>query len=145
MGYKFTPMTAQERDERGKIFKEGFVDFSVMHIEDTESKTTHKPMLIINLQIWDENGKSGAIKDYITEDMSWKMHDFLESIGYKDDAETGDIDLNKYYGCEGRGKIKYKKNDEGKWNHQFSYVMPAMKASEPEFNDSLDPLDDIKF
>lgn len=143
MGFRNKPMTAEEIDSRGKFYKEGFVDFAVMFIEDGWSEKTSQAMLIVNLQLWDENGKTGTIKDYITESMNWKLRDFLESIGYVEDSEMEELDLNKYYGCEGRGKIKYKKNDEGKWNHQFSYVMPAMKAVD-EPNDGLDSLDDIK-
>jgi hypothetical protein len=135
-------MTAEEIDSRGKFYKEGYVDFAIIGFEEKLSKKM-EPMLVVDLQLWDEAGKTGTIKDYITESMNWKTRDLLESIGYLEDADIEDLDFDKYRGCEGRGKIKYKKNDEGKWNHQFSYVMPELKNDEP--NDSLDPLDDIKF
>ena len=142
MGFKFTPMTKEQQDERGKFYKEGFVDFVVLSLEEKISQAGNN-MLVINLQLWDETGKNGTIKDHITENATWKLHDFLESIGYKEDADTGDIDLYKYRGCEGRGRVKYKKDEDGKWKLQFNYVMPEMKSQlTPEPNDSLD---DIKF
>lgn len=144
--FKHRPLTAQERDERGKYYKEGLVDFVVKSVTESVSQKTSKNMLVIELRLWDSEGKEGIIKDYITESMNWKTEDFLESIGLSEEAKKEYLDIEKFEGREGRGRVKYKKDDMDKWQIQFNYIMPSVKPEPVKQAAEQDVInDDIPF
>lgn len=142
MAFQHKPMRQDERESKGKFYTEGLVNFEVLSIDEAISKTSGSNMIVINLFIWDRLDKEGTIKDYITESMNWRTEDFLTSIGMQADCDNQNFDRFKYCGKTGKGKIKYKKDDDGKWKHQFYYVMPDVKVEEAQsegepFNDDI--------
>jgi hypothetical protein len=91
--FSYTPISAQEAlEERYNLLKDGVYDAVIAASIDKQS-SSNNPMMEITLQVFDENGKSREVKDYIvfTKSMMWKVIQFAESAGLLNQYEQGTL------------------------------------------------------
>lgn len=69
--------------ERFQLLKEGEYDAVIESSQDKVSASSGNPMMDITLQVFDENGKPHAVRDFLvfTKTMMWKVVHFADSAG----------------------------------------------------------------
>jgi len=79
--------------ERYQLLKDGIYDAVISASEDKVSATSGNPMMKLTLQVFDENGKSHTVKDFLvfTKSMMWKVIHFAESAGVLKEYEEGKL------------------------------------------------------
>lgn len=130
MNFNFETYTKEQRRneiaEEGKYFKEGLCNFELIDISNGVSQRSGSPMITIEMMAWDENGKSGKIKDYFTESpfMQKKFRDFLDSVERSSIYENGDFsNLLNLVGVEGKFRLTYKTDKDGSLQKNIRYLI----------------------
>jgi len=79
--------------ERYQLLKDGIYDAVISASEDKVSANSGNPMMKLTLQVFDENGKSHTVKDFLvfTKSMMWKVIHFAESAGVLKEYEEGKL------------------------------------------------------
>ncbi len=106
--FKYEVMSYEEAmQERFNLLKEGEYDAVVAASEDTVSKSSGNPMMVLTLDVFDENGKVHSIKDYLvfTKAMMWKVVHFADSAGLLDVYEEQKLCSKIAVGSRVRVKI----------------------------------------
>jgi hypothetical protein len=143
--FKARQITLAQRNQsmsgRTRYFDEGLCMFHVINVIDTCSQKGND-MLVIEMQVWDNRGKEGVLKEYILDhpDFDWKLHDFLDSINLSDMyLEGGTFDLDRIRGQAGKFILKYKKDKDGEEQKNIKYVIPMPEQTPPpiSFNDDI--------
>jgi hypothetical protein len=101
---QFKPKTDQELADEAML-PEGIYDFTIEKANDTVSKTTGNPMIVVDLTIFSERGER-RIKDYLMEKMAWKLKHFAFAIGMGAAYEKGDLDAQAFIGRSGKVKLR---------------------------------------
>lgn len=102
MSYNLTPMTEEELNAFDLI-EEGTYDFEVLKSERQKSKSGN-PMAKLQINVWDKNGKSTVIFDYLVfssvKFCTRKIKHFCEAAGIAEDYLKGTIreDLERLCG-----------------------------------------------
>lgn len=93
MSYNLTPMTEEELNAFD-VIQEGIYDFEVLKSERQTSKSGN-PMAKLQINVWDTNGKSTVIFDYLVfssvKFCTRKIKHFCESAGIVEDYLKGNI------------------------------------------------------
>jgi len=99
---KYEVMSEQEAmQERFQLLKEGVYDAVISASMDTISATSGNPMMAMTVSVYDENGKSHDIKDFLvfTKALMWKVIHFSDSAGvlkeYAEGKLCSDVAINK--------------------------------------------------
>ncbi len=93
MSYNLTPMTEEELNAFD-MMEEGIYDFEVLKSERQTSKSGN-PMAKLQINVWDKNGKSTVIFDYLVfssvKFCTRKIKHFCEAAGIVEDYLKGNI------------------------------------------------------
>ena len=99
MSFTFTPMTEEEL-QMMSLIPAGIYDFKVVKATQKLSRSGNQ-MIELQLMIWDREGKTHLIYDYLVSiaSMVYKIKHFCDAVGLADDYKTGTFDVVQ---CEGR-------------------------------------------
>lgn len=91
--FHYEVMTEQDAmNERFQLLKEGVYEAVVTASQDTTS-SKGSPMMDITLSVYDENGKTHDVRDFLvfTKQMMWKIVHFSDSAGMLKEYESGKL------------------------------------------------------
>lgn len=76
------------------LLPEGTYGATISKIEETLTKTTQKPMLVIHYTVYSSNGEEYSLKDYIVLEKSflWKLKKMCEATNDVKVFDAGDTD-----------------------------------------------------
>jgi hypothetical protein len=154
MTYNLQPLSEEELNAYDLI-EEGVYDFEVLKAERQTSKSGN-PMAKLQLNIWDKQGKSSVIFDYLVfssvKFCTRKVKHFCEATGIEDDYLKGTIreELEQLCGKVHIGVQESLPNPNGGYylskNVVIDYItkdnasqvnVPMKKIEEMEFNDQI--------
>lgn len=150
---KFEP---RSKEELSNLLPEGVYDACITKAEEKTSKTSQAPMLVLDLEIYDAEGRPRSVTDRLIfmDKTMFKIHNFCECAGLMDQYNAGDLSARD---CEGKSvtvKIVRKEDENfGDKNEVKKYVVkkekaaPAARKAEPN-RKAAEPIktgDDIPF
>jgi len=140
---KFTPKTEEELNP---LLQDGTWDFEVIKAEAKLSKSGNE-MIHILVKVWDMNGTSSIVNDYLISSILYKVRHFCYGTGLEQHYENGDLSDVMCVGRTGKCKGKIEKDKTGQYpdkNIIVDYLEKADAASkEKNAKDEFD--DDIPF
>jgi Protein of unknown function (DUF669) len=104
MDFKFTPKDEKQLAEEN-ILPEGVYDFEVIGAEAKISKSGN-PMMVVDLCIFDDNGKKRFIKDYLLESFLPKLLAFCKETGLRGAYDAGTLSPDDLEGKSGKVELK---------------------------------------
>lgn len=129
------------REERPKL-EEGNYRVSVVNVEETISKSSGNPMLVIQIQ---PNESKIKINHYIVKNdyFNRNMTEFFDSF----DVPEGNFNFLEWIGAVGAARLEYDENDylKVRWfiNKTKAEQLPPWKGEKPERN-TVSTVDDFK-
>ncbi len=113
---RFTPKT-EAQVSSGGLFPAGSYDFEVVEAKDTISKSSNNEMLALQIAIYDPQGHSKRVFDYLldTENAAYKLRHFAEAIGMLAAYATGELRAEDCMGRTGRCKVNIQKDKTGQY------------------------------
>lgn len=140
--FNFYSATDFEINEMRGILKPGTYQFECIEASHQVSKKSGNSMLVLQLKVWDETGKSYLVKDWLvgTKEMAFKTKKFLESIGKDELYKSGKIDPEIVLFKTGKLKTGIRKDDQGyEYPNVMAYLKPetVIKSLNNQNNDSL--------
>lgn len=106
--FAYQVYTEQEAiEERFNLLKEGEYDAVITASLDKQSASSGNPMMDITLQVFDDNGRSRDVRDFLvfTPSMMWKVIHFADSAGILTQYEEGKLCSDAVIGKRVRVKI----------------------------------------
>lgn len=113
--FAYDVMTEKEAiEERFNLLKEGEYDAVILSSVDKVSANSGNPMMDITLQVFDENGKSRDVRDFLvfTKSMMWKVIHFADSAGLLKQYEEGKLCSEIAVGNRVRVKVTVEEGNE---------------------------------
>ncbi len=111
---KFAPKTEKECAEAG-LFPKGEYDFEVVKAEETVSKASGNDMIALTLKVYDQDGGSTLVNDYLLEKLPLKLRRAAEVCGLLEDYETGQLHAADMVGKPGRVKLTIQSDKNGQY------------------------------
>jgi hypothetical protein len=87
---QFQAKTKEEIDAMG-LMKAGTYPFQVAEAKDDVSKSSGNEMIKLTLELFDKEGKSYRMFDYLLEAMAGKLFAFCVSTGMEQKYHSGDL------------------------------------------------------
>lgn len=100
---RFTPKTQEELDKEGLLPK-GVYDFEVFRAEDKTSKKGNE-MIELGIKLFDPNGGTPFVNDYLMEAMAYKLRHFCEVTGLVRQYDDGSLCADDCVGRAGKAKV----------------------------------------
>lgn len=128
-----TPKTEKEIAEAG-LWKPGTCDFEVLEAEDTFSKTSGADMIKLKVRIFNEDGDSQIVFDYLLDAMPAKLRHAAAAFGLLRQYENGGFEAADCVGKTGRCKVAVQKDKSGQFpdkNGVADYLTPEPKGEAP--------------
>lgn len=115
---RFKPVSSEVADANNGSFAPwpaGEYNFEVTDAEDTESKSSGMEMIKLTLTIFDREGKSRKVFDYLTGDdrVQWKVRHFAEATGLVKNYEMGDLEAHHCQSRQGLCRIRIRPARDG--------------------------------
>ncbi len=138
----FDPYTTEEIQESGSsLLKVGICNFEVVDVTFGPSKNSGKDQFTLVLKVWDENGKSAVIYDYIPLELRWKLLQLAKCLGFVKKLQEGKLTTDDIYRECGKLKNGIKKSTDPQYfdkNIVASYLpMEPMEPKEERIDDDL--------
>lgn len=121
-----TPKSEKEIAE-ANLWKPGVCDFEVMEAEDTISKTSGADMIKLKVKIFNENGESQIVFDYLLDSMPAKLRHAAGAFGLLRQYEDGGFEAIECVGKVGQCKVAVQKDKTGQFpdkNGIADYIVP---------------------
>lgn len=119
---------------RENLLPVGDYDFTVLEASDERSKSGND-MIKLKLEVWDNDGNTRHVYDYLLEQMAFKLRHFCSATGLIELYEQGDLQAIDCENRSGRCKIIIKTDKTGEHdpnNAVKDYLVPdAANAPEP--------------
>lgn len=114
---RFQPKT-EEEVTKVDLLKVGEGEFTVTNAIDTTSKVKPdgsggNPMIEVTLEVFDADGETATIKDYLLEATAKKLRHFCYAVGLGDEYERGAIEADNLIGCGGKCVIGIERAQRG--------------------------------
>ena len=90
----------EEEAKRGKLREPGTYPFNVATAEDTQSRAGND-MIKVKLEVFDKDGGSFFIYDYLLEAMAFKLRHFAKGTGLLAEYEAGELNAGMMVGKSG--------------------------------------------
>ena len=97
-------VTPKTEDELTGLLDDGEYDFEVLDAEDTKSKKGNE-MIALQLKVFDGNGGSRLVWDYLLESVGYKVRHIADATGLIRSYEAGALMATDLEGKCGRVKI----------------------------------------
>jgi hypothetical protein len=146
MSYDFTPMTDEEIN-CFHIIEEGIYDFEVIKCTRKISKSGNA-MAEIQINIWDKNGKTSLIYDYLvfsTVPLNIKkVKHFCDTVGLQDAYKKGSLpeDLERLSGEVLIGIKEEQPKGDGTFYPKKNFVVDYIGKDKKELEDKKEVLQD---
>ena len=114
---KYKPLTDEELNSQRGLLKPGEVDFEVIKAREKLSKAGNH-MIELMAKVWDKDGKTANIFDYLLDSQAWKIKHFWESVGLSENYPKGDMEVEALIGLGGKCVIVTQKDETGKYGDQ---------------------------
>lgn len=101
---RISPQTEQQVMEAG-LLPAGQYGFTINRAEEKISSKGN-PMIALELEVYDVEGKSHGIKDWIMEAVPYKLRHFAYAVGLGNRYEAGDLNAQELQGLSGECIIK---------------------------------------
>ncbi|HLX54436.1 MAG TPA: hypothetical protein VKR58_10865 [Aquella sp.] len=130
--FKYEPFTEEKAEKsRYTLMDAGQYFFEVKFVE-AQVSSKGNPMLKLTLAVWDNEGISHNIIDYLvsTPTMAWKIRHFCEAVGLIKEYENGTFNENMCAGVTGKAQIAYqagKQKPEGGYYSDKNVVEDYLK------------------
>jgi len=113
--FNYDVMSEQEAmQERFQLIKEGEYDAIISASKDTISANSGNPMMDMTVSVFDENGKSHDIRDFLvfTHSMMWKVIHCADSAGLLKEYEDKKLCSESIIGKRVRVKVAIEEGNE---------------------------------
>jgi len=130
---QFTPKTEKEIIE-ANLWPEGEYSFQIARAIDSVSKNGNE-MIKLTLNVYNNEGRSQIIYDYLMEVMEFKLRHCAEACGLIKKYETGKLDAIDFEGKTGTVKIAIQKDKSGQYpdkNAVKDYVVESKLTTAQE-------------
>lgn len=110
----------------------GVYDFEVRSAEDAVSKSSGADMIKLTLEVFDADGKTHILNDYLLDAMPAKLRHAAKVFGLLADYERGALMSNDMSGKTGKIKVGIKKDKSGQYpdqNNVQDYVVGSGVAA----------------
>ena len=146
---QFTPKTEKQINE-DSLLPDGIYDFEVTFAADDVSKASQNEMIHLKLNVFDEDGKSRLIHDYIVASMEMKLRRAAYACGLGEKYEDGELHASDFEDCTGQVKVKKQADKTGQYpdkNVIADYIVEAVgaKAMPKPARQSIELDDEIPF
>ena len=121
-----TAKTEKEIAEEN-LWKPGVCDFEVLEAEDTISKASGAEMIKLKVKIFNEDGESQILFDYLLDSMAAKLRHAAAAFGLLGRYEAGGFEAFECVGKTGRCKVSVQKDKTGQFpdkNGIADYILP---------------------
>jgi hypothetical protein len=108
---KYAP---KSEEELRKLIQPGIWDWECLKAEEKKSKSGNQ-MLELLLKVYDTQGNSNLVNDYILETADWKIRHFAFSCALGSVYESGCIEAHMCVGQSGRCKGGIEKDKTGQY------------------------------
>lgn len=148
---KFAPKSEQEiaMSSGDSLWPKGNYSFEVLKAENAKSKSSGADMIHLTLKVYNKEGKSKLVDDYLLEKVAYKLKHFCEAVGLNKHYEKGTLDAADCQGKGGTVKLKIGKpnGDYAAKNEVNDYLTEGdAKEEEKETVAELDiPEENIPF
>jgi hypothetical protein len=141
---KFTPKSNEQLEkeaaERGP-FRPGIYDFEFTDATDDISKAGND-MLVVTLKVYNDQGETRKVKDWLLEAMAHKLKHACETCGLGPQYERGEVESFDFLNRSGKVKLGVKDN----FNNVVDYVVQENTPTKrPVANKQVDDSDAIPF
>jgi hypothetical protein len=148
MALEFTPKTEKEILEEN-LWPEGDYSFTILTAAEKLSKKSQSPMIELTLEIYNDEGKSRKITDYLMVSGAWKLRKACEACGLLAKYEMGSLEDYMFTGKSGILKLNIQKDTTGQYpdkNSVASYVVPKIEKDKkaalfPKIDDEIPDFD----
>lgn len=106
---RFTPLSDAEIELKRTGLSPGPATFEIKQAEEKPSKAGN-PTIRLVLKVWDHEGREGTVFDYLSSTLSWRIKDFLKSVGLESLYESGEIEPYKLTGLSGKAILFVQKD-----------------------------------
>jgi len=126
------------------LLKEGEGTFKILTADDNKPSKAGNPMVTIRLEIWDIDGKSTFVTDYLVSSLQFKIKHLYDAIGQPNLYKSGDIDPAFLVGKSGKCilKVEHQPGYDPQTKIKDYKKKEVSDSAEPEVSDSSDPFDD---
>lgn len=128
---RFTYKTEEQLQQEKPMLAEGGADFEIKTAEEKVSKNGN-PMIECKIQVWDKNGASGVIFDYIVSNLSFKIKSVCDSIGHPEwYAPNVDLEAQALVGQTGKCFLKLERSQDVQYppRMKISYYIEAQEET----------------
>lgn len=141
---KFTPKTEKQIQEEN-LRPAGTYSFEIVKAEDKISSKQNE-MIELTLKVFDNDGNSFLVNDYLLESMAFKLRHAADACGLIDRYEMGTLQAIDFDGKTGQVKIKISKdkngvyadkNTVGDYITEKNVVTNSVSASPPMIDDTI--------
>lgn len=114
---KYIPKSEEELEKEkqeainASLLANGEYDFEVITTSDKPSNSGAE-MITLKLNVFDHEGNSRTIFDYLTEAMGWKIRHAADACGLLATYESGSLAASSFDFCTGKVKIKTQKGNK---------------------------------
>ena len=122
---RVTPKTENEVRDSG-LWPVGEYDFEIVSSIEKLSQSGNE-MIELKVKIFDEDGKSITLFDYLLESVAYKLRHCSSACGVIDKYESGELSGSDFLGKTGRLKLRIQpeKNGYPAKNSISDYVVPS--------------------
>jgi len=110
---RLNPKTEKELAEAGLLPK-GEYDFEIVKSEEAVSKAGNE-MIALTLKVYDQNGASTLVNDYLMDKLPLKLRHAAEACGLLEDYERGQLHADDMVGKPGRVKLIVQADKTGQY------------------------------
>lgn len=115
---KVTPRT-EEEIRTMMIWPDGEYSFEILNADEKISKSSGKDMLEILFKVYNNDGKSKLITDYLLDNddprMSFKLRHLCNCVGLLESYNKGQLEAIQFIGKSGKAILKTQKDKFGNY------------------------------
>lgn len=129
---KYSYKTPQELESERPMLSEGEADFEIVKAEDAISKSSGNEMIKLSVKVWDSEGQTAIIFDYLVSTVPFKIKQVCESVGRPEwYAANYDLNPGDLIGQSGKCVLKNEKNQDPQYPDRLK-IASYLKGSASE-------------
>ncbi len=115
---QFKPVSEKEL-KQASLLPPGIYDCEVVEATNSVS-TSGNDMIVLKLKVFDNNGGSRFVRDFLLEKMAYKLRHAAVAFKLSDEYEKGELIASDFVGKTAKCKIRI----NGEYNNVQDYVVP---------------------
>jgi hypothetical protein len=116
------------------LWAKGEYDFEIVKAEDATSKSTGAQMIKLELMVYDNDGRTRRITDYLLASLAAKLRHFCDTCGLLPQYQSGTLCAADCEGRTGRCKVVIQEDKSGQYppkNSIADYSIRRTKEIQP--------------